>query len=82
MTGTNGNDVASDHMGWEFHDPNSTNNYRNKMFYNANTGHYEIWSRQFTPEEMGGLANRMNRTKQNTLGITTGFKGMFAESWN
>src|SRR5690606_37047672 len=30
LTGTNGNDVASDHMGWEFHDPASESNYRNK----------------------------------------------------
>ncbi|PNS07561.1 TonB-dependent receptor plug domain-containing protein [Solilutibacter silvestris] len=82
LTGTNGNDVASDAMGWEFHDPNSTNNYRNKMFYNALTGHYEIWTRQFTPEEIGGLQNRMNSTTQKTLGMTTGLKGSFAETWN
>lgn len=82
LTGTNGNDVASDSMGWEFHDPNSTNNYRNKMFYNAVTGLHEIWSRQFTPEEIGGLQNRMNTTTQKTLGLTTGLKGSFGESWN
>ena len=82
LTGTNGNDVASDHMGWEFHDPNSTNNYRNKMFYNANTGHYEIWSRQFTPEEIGGLENRMNVTTEKTFAITTGFKGFWGENWS
>jgi len=82
LTGTNGNNVASDHMGWEFHDPASTNNYRNKMFYNANTGHYEIWSRQFSPEEVGGLENRMNTTTQKTLAVTTGLQGRFAEQWN
>ena len=82
LTGTNGNDVASDHMGWEFHDPASANNYRRKMFFNAATGHYEIWSRQFTPEEVGGLRNRMNTTTQKTLAITTGLKGMFGEEWN
>lgn len=82
LTGTNGNDVASDHMGWEFHDPNSTNNYRNKMFFNAASGHYEIWSRQFTPEEIDGLRNRMNTTTQKTLAITTGFKGYFADDWD
>ncbi|MBS0216155.1 MAG: TonB-dependent receptor [Proteobacteria bacterium] len=82
LTGTNGNDVASDIMGWEFHDPNSTNNYRSKMFYNANTGHYEIWTRQFTPEEIGGLENRMNVTTEKTVGVNTGFKGVFAEKWN
>ena len=82
LTGTNGNDVASDHMGWEFHDPASTDNYRNKMFYNANSGHYEIWSRQFTPEEIDGLKNRMNVTTQKTLAVTTGFKGYFGENWD
>ncbi len=82
LTGTNGNNVASDHMGWEFHDPASTNNYRNKMFYNANTGHYEIWSRQFSPEEIGGLENRMNTTTQKTLAVTTGLQGLFADTWN
>ncbi|WP_300620134.1 TonB-dependent receptor [Dokdonella sp.] len=82
LTGTGGNDVASDNMGWEFHDPASTNNYRNKMFYNEGTGHYEIWSRQFSPEEVGGLENRMNSTTEKTLAVTTGLKGVFADSWN
>ena len=82
LTGTNGNDVASDHMGWEFHDPASTANYRRKMFFNQATGHYEIWSRQFTPEEVGGLENRMNSTTQKTLALTTGFNGTFGEAWN
>lgn len=70
LTGTNGNDVVSDVMGWEFHDPNSTDN-NDKIFYNAVTGHYEIWSRQFTPEEIGGLGNRMNVTTQKTFAVTT-----------
>ncbi|SHE72266.1 TonB dependent receptor [Thermomonas hydrothermalis] len=82
LTGTNGNDVVSDHMGWEFHDPASTDNYRNKVFFNQATGHYEIWSRQFTPEEMGGLRNRMNTTIEKTLAITTGLQGMFGQAWN
>ncbi|HOZ23716.1 MAG TPA: TonB-dependent receptor [Thermomonas sp.] len=80
LTGTNGNDVASDHMGWEFHDPNSTDN-NDKIFFNANTGHYEIWSRQFAPEEVGGLENRMNSTTQKTFAITTGFNGTMGEDW-
>ena len=80
LTGTNGNDVASDHMGWEFHDPNSTDN-NDKIFFNAGTGHYEIWSRQFAPEEVGGLENRMNSTTQKTFAITTGFNGTLGEDW-
>ena len=66
LTGTNGNDVVSDHMGWEFHDPLSTDNYRVNLFYNQASGHYEVWSRQFSPEEVGGLTNRMNKTTQKT----------------
>ncbi|SDR19700.1 Secretin and TonB N terminus short domain-containing protein [Pseudoxanthomonas sp. CF385] len=81
LTGTNGNDVVSDVMGWEFHDPNSTDN-NDKVFYNAVTGHYETWSRQFTPEEMGGLGNRMNTTTQKTFGVTTGLQGAFGDNWN
>lgn len=81
LTGTNGNDVVSDVMGWEFHDPASTDN-NDKIFYNAVTGHYETWSRQFTPEEMGGLRNRMNATTQKTFAVTTGLKGAFGEAWN
>ncbi len=81
LTGTNGNDVTSDHMAWEFHDPNSTDN-NDKIFFNAATGHYEIWSRQFAPEEVGGLENRMNETVQKTLAVTTGFSGKFGEDWN
>ena len=82
LTGTNGNDVASDHMGWEFHDPESFDNYRNKIFYNDLTGQREIWSRQFAPEEIGGLENRMNETVQKTLAITTGLQGVFGDGWN
>ncbi|MGS1077058.1 TonB-dependent receptor domain-containing protein [Pseudoxanthomonas beigongshangi] len=81
LTGTNGNDVVSDVMGWEFHDPASTDN-NDKVFYNAVTGHYETWSRQFTPEEMGGLRNRMNTTTQKTFAVTTGLQGAFGEAWN
>ncbi|MEP6908198.1 MAG: TonB-dependent receptor [Pseudoxanthomonas sp.] len=81
LSGTNGNDVVSDQMGWEFHDPASTDN-NDKVFYNAVTGHYETWSRQFSPEEIGGLGNRMNTTTQKTLAVTTGLKGLFADAWN
>ncbi|MBD4705011.1 TonB-dependent receptor [Xanthomonas citri pv. citri] len=51
-------------------------------FYNRATGQVEYWSRQFTPEEMGGLNRNMIETRQKTLGITTGFKGAFGEAWS
>lgn len=82
LTGTNGNDVASDHMGWEFHDPKSRNNYRAKAFYNQGSDALEIWSRQFAPEEVGGLENRMNTTTQKTFSITTGLQGRLGENWD
>lgn len=82
LTGTNGNLAASDHMGWEFHDPESRNNYRVKTFYNQGSDALEIWSRQFAPEEMGGLENRMNTTTQKTFSITTGLQGRMGENWD
>lgn len=82
LTGTNGNLSASDHMGWEFHDPASRNNNRYKVFYNQATDNREIWSRQFSPEEVGGLENRMNTTTQKTFAITTGLQGVFGENWD
>lgn len=82
LTGTGGNLAVSDNMGWEFSDPQSTNNYRAKVFYNALTDRREIWSRQFSPEETGGLRNRMNTTTQKTFALTTGLKGSFGEAWN
>lgn len=81
LTGTNGNDVTSDHMGWEFHDPDSSDN-NDAIFFNANTGHYETWQRQFTPEEVGGLRNRMNTTIEKTFAINTGLKGLTGEDWD
>ena len=82
LTGTNGNLAVSDHMGWEFHDPASRNNNRYKVFYNQATDNREIWSRQFSPEEVGGLENRMNTTTQKTFSITTGLQGRLGENWD
>lgn len=81
LTGTNGNDVNSDHMGWQFKDPAATGS-NDGMFFNANTGHYEIWTREFTPEEVGGLRNRMNTTVEKTFALTTGLKGLIGENWD
>ena len=51
-------------------------------FYNQDTEQLEYWQRQFTLEEMGGLKNGMVRTTQKTFGVTTGFKGTFAQDWD
>ena len=81
MTGNGSSSDVSDNMGWAFHDPASTDN-NDGVFYNAATDRYEVWSRQFSPEEVGGLQNRMNSTTQKTFAVTTGFNGMFGEDWN
>ena len=80
LTGTSGNFSVSDHMGWQFWDPNSTDPL-DGIFYNVGTGHLETWSRQFSPEEVGGLTNRMNTTTQKTFAVTTGLQGSFGEDW-
>lgn len=81
MTGNGASDDVSDNMGWQFQDANATGSNRGR-FYNANTGHIEVWQRQFSPEEVGGLKNRMNSTTEKTIALTTGFKGFFGEDWN
>jgi len=73
--------VVSDYMGWAFQDPNSTD-VDDNIFYNDTTGRYEVWQRQFAPEEVGGLKNRMHSTTQKTLAVTTGLKGMLGDNWN
>ena len=90
LSGTNSNvvtgrsgigNVVSDYMGWAFQDPNSTD-VDDNIFYNDTTGRYEVWQRQFSPEEIGGLKNRMHSTTQKTLAVTTGLKGTLGENWN
>jgi len=51
-------------------------------FYNQASDQVEFWQRQFTPEEMGGLSRNMIETTQKTFGVTTGFKGTWADSWD
>lgn len=51
-------------------------------FYNINPAvdSLDEWTRQFTPEEMGGLP--MQRSKQTTFSITPGIRGTLAQSWD
>lgn len=65
---------------WAFQDPASTRNYAN-VFFNAGTGRYEAWWRQFAPEEMGGIRRAMNRNTQKTFALATGLEGAFAGDW-
>lgn len=62
---------------WAFEqNSSSADNY----FYNSFTGQLEDWSRQFTPEETGGL--EMQRIKQTTYSITPGVRGTLGTVWN
>nr|WP_317893586.1 TonB-dependent receptor [uncultured Sphingomonas sp.] len=38
------------------------------------------WTRQFTPEEMGGLSAGMTRNRSTTFNVTPGIKGRFADN--
>ena len=81
MTGNGGTADVSDNMGWEFQDANATDSNAG-YFYNANSGHIERWQRQFSPEEAGGLSQRMNKTTQKTIAVATGLKGSIGTDWN
>lgn len=52
-------------------------------FYNRRTAQVEYWSRQFAPEEMGGLAAGMVRNRQQRLSVATGVDGEFgSDGWS
>lgn len=52
------------------------------VFYNGNSGVWEYWYRQFTPEESGGFHDVMTRDTQKTLSLATGFKGTMGDAWD
>ena len=81
MTGNGSATSVSDNMGWQFQDASATGSNAG-YFHNARTGHIEKWQRQFSPEEVGGLKNRMNTTTQKTLSLATGLKGGIGDDWN
>ncbi len=81
MTGNGSASAVSDNMGWQFQDSAATDS-NDGYFHNASTGHIEKWQRQFSPEEVAGLKNRMNTTTQKTLSLTTGLKGRIGDDWN
>lgn len=51
-------------------------------FFNRATNRVELWQRQFSPEEMGGLETGMVRTKQDTFALTAGIRGTVRENWD
>ncbi len=62
---------------WAFEGSSSS---ADTSFYNAFDDTIDDWSRQFTPEEMGGLP--MQRSKQTTLSVTPGVRGDFGSAWD
>ena len=61
---------------WAFESSSSSSD---NSFYNAFDGTIDDWSRQFTPEETGGL--EMQRSRQTTFSITPGVRGTFGGNW-
>lgn len=72
-------DLFRDVAAWSYMAPDGN---EEGYFFNQATDQVEYWQRQFTPEEMGGLNRGMIETTQKTFGFTTGFKGVFGESWD
>jgi iron complex outermembrane receptor protein len=61
---------------WAFESSSSSSD---NSFYNAFDGTIDDWSRQFTPEETGGL--EMQHSKQTTFSVTPGVRGTFRGNW-
>ncbi len=72
-------ELFTDVRSWNYMAPDGN---EEGYFLNQASGQVEYWQRQFSPEEMGGLGRGTIRNKQKTFGITTGFKGVFAEDWD
>lgn len=62
---------------WAFESSSSSSD---NSFYNAFDDTIDDWSRQFSPEETGGL--EMQRSKQTTFSITPGVRGTLGTSWD
>jgi iron complex outermembrane recepter protein len=72
-------DTYSDVLSWNFQDANGS---EDGYFFNQASGAIELWQRQFTPEEAGGLANGYITNQERTLSVTPGIKGDFgAKHW-
>ncbi|PXA86759.1 TonB-dependent receptor [Nostoc sp. 3335mG] len=71
-----------DVLSWYYETPDGD---QEGTFYNPNLSaddtysgaHLDNWTRQFTPEEMGGLKNGMTTNRSFTFNVTPGIKGKF-----
>lgn len=61
---------------WLYQDENGS---EDGLFVNADTGLIEGWQRQFSPEEMGGLARGFTHNRSTSFNITPGIKGVFGD---
>lgn len=61
---------------WTYQDENGS---EDGLFVNADTGLIEGWQRQFSPEEMGGLARGSTHNRSTSFNITPGIKGVFGD---
>lgn len=61
---------------WLYQDENGS---EDGLFFNADTGQIEGWQRQFSPEEMGGLAKGLTHNRSTSFNITPGIKGVFGD---
>lgn len=68
-----------DVLNWEYQDANGS---EDGIFFNQYTGALDLWHRNFTPEEMGGLKNGYIKNVSRTFSITPGVKGALGGGWN
>src|SRR3546814_4835728 len=54
----------------------------NDYFFNQSTGQLEWWRSRCTPQELGGVQNSFTKTTGKTIGLSTGFRGSFAQDWD
>ena len=67
-----------DVLDWEYQDANGS---EDGIFYNQFTGALDLWHRNFTPEEMGGLSKGYIKNVSRTFSITPGVKGALGGGW-
>jgi outer membrane receptor protein involved in Fe transport len=68
-----------DVLSWEYQDANGS---EDGIFYNAFTDALDLWHRNFTPEEMGGLHKGYITNTSHTFSITPGVKGSLGDGWD
>ena len=73
-------ELMSEPLDWQYQ--GATEDGDRGVFYNDNSGVWEYWYRQFTPEESNGFNDVMTRTTQKTFSLATGFKGSIGEDWD